>query len=82
MTALSKPMISVLLQLSAGPQPPSIARSVATLRVLERRGFIRRVSYAHVGLSSGRIRMTLAGRRALDRADPKRIRAVQESMPC
>ena len=75
MTALSKPMIEVLLQLSAGPQSPAIARSVATLRVLERRGFIARIG-------SNRLRMTRAGRGALDNANPVRVRQVQEAMQC
>jgi len=75
MARLSKQMISVLLQLSAGPQSPSIARSVATLRVLERYGLIR-----HIG--SNRIRMTIAGRGALDNANPERVKQVQEGMRC
>ena len=75
MTAISKPMIEVLLKLSSGPQSPVIARSVATLRVLERRGFIVRIG-------SNRVRMTQAGRGALDNADPKQVRKVQEAMLC
>ena len=75
MTALSKPMIEVLLHLAGGPQSPVIARSVATLRVLERRGFI-----ACTGLN--RVRITQAGRGALDRVNPERVRQVQEAMRC
>mgnify|MGYP001573814197 CR=1 FL=1 len=75
MTAISKPMIEVLLRLSAGPQSPTIARTVATLRVLERRGYIARIGSNH-------IRMTRTGRGALDKADPKRVRQVQDAMRC
>ena len=77
MTALSKPMIEVLLHLAGGSQSSAIARSVATLRVLERRGFI-----VISAMGSNRVRMTPAGRAALDRASPERVRKVQEAMRC